>query len=412
MRRIHALALAALLATPLHGGTIITVVSGGGGTPVTQIFQTRNDNLTASTTDYCLVHGGSYGCTTTEGAHQIPFAAGTISELRVNLTSNAGGSGITFNVRKNGSATGQLSCNVASGASTCSDTSTSLSFSAGDLVALERVATASITASVAYVSFKWVGSNSNESMLFLHYQPNDGTTTRNLPPVGGTSIFVGAAAQQLLLPVDMTAVALYARHGAGLSGGSRVITIRKDGVNDTALQATITSGATVSDTTGTVSFTGGTHRVSIQDAPSSPTPTTGDVFATLVLTNTAQKFVGGHCVSESPSNSANRYSAPNDNHGFQTTETTLSYYTDAMTVTNIAVRADAGPSSGSLTFSARNNTADAFTGCALSGSATSCTASGTGSFADNDRFNYAIVPASTPSPLFNDVCFAYAATGL
>jgi hypothetical protein len=65
---------------------------------------------------------------------------GTLSQLRVRLSAAAGaaGSSYTFNVRKTGVNTG-VTCTISAAATSCSDTTNSASFSAGDLITIAAV---------------------------------------------------------------------------------------------------------------------------------------------------------------------------------------------------------------------------------------------------------------------------------
>jgi len=69
--------------------------------------------------------------------------AGTLSQLRVRLSAIAGGAGTsyTFNVRSNGVNTG-VTCTIAAGATSCSDTTNSFAFPAGGLISIAAVPSA------------------------------------------------------------------------------------------------------------------------------------------------------------------------------------------------------------------------------------------------------------------------------
>jgi len=76
---------------------------------------------------------------TDESTLQWPMpAAGTVSNLYVRLSESAGAAGTsyTFTIRKNGSSTG-VACTAVAAASTCSDTSGSVTFAAGDLISVQ-----------------------------------------------------------------------------------------------------------------------------------------------------------------------------------------------------------------------------------------------------------------------------------
>jgi len=59
----------------------------------------------------------------------VPASGGTVSNLQVSLGANAAGSGNLVEVTDNGTVI--ISCTVTSGTSTCSDTTTSVTVSAG-----------------------------------------------------------------------------------------------------------------------------------------------------------------------------------------------------------------------------------------------------------------------------------------
>lgn len=84
-----------------------------------------------------------WGTTTsaTEANMSIPMQSGTAKKLMVSLTTAPGATGsATLTIRKNGVDTA-LSCTVSGTATTCSNTSTSVSFNDGDLVSIHYAET-------------------------------------------------------------------------------------------------------------------------------------------------------------------------------------------------------------------------------------------------------------------------------
>ena len=69
---------------------------------------------------------------------------GTVSNFRVRLSSNAGSSGTsyTFTVRQNGTNTA-VTCTITGAANTCSDTTNTVAFAAGDLFSISAVPSSS-----------------------------------------------------------------------------------------------------------------------------------------------------------------------------------------------------------------------------------------------------------------------------
>jgi hypothetical protein len=79
-----------------------------------------------------------WGVTTsgTEANVSVPLPSGTASKLLVNLTAAPGAAGsATISIRKNGGNTA-LTCTVSGSATTCTDTTNSVTFSDGDLLSI------------------------------------------------------------------------------------------------------------------------------------------------------------------------------------------------------------------------------------------------------------------------------------
>jgi hypothetical protein len=73
----------------------------------------------------------------TESNVQIPLQAGSISNLQVSvITAPGSGNSWTITVRKAGADTA-VTCTISGSATTCSDTSHSVSFTEGQLVSIE-----------------------------------------------------------------------------------------------------------------------------------------------------------------------------------------------------------------------------------------------------------------------------------
>jgi hypothetical protein len=110
-----------------NGTNGFTVLAGGGGTD--------NPNTTYAPWGMILE-------TTSEAGAQVGSpVAGTISNLSIRATSDAGNSGDSYvmNVRKNGANTG-ITCTITDTSSTCSDTLHTVSVAVGDLLSLQAVA--------------------------------------------------------------------------------------------------------------------------------------------------------------------------------------------------------------------------------------------------------------------------------
>ncbi len=113
----------------INGTNGISFIGGGSGASVQ-----------ANATTYMGTFVGSNS--TTESSEQVAMpVAGTIKNFFVRLSSNVGGSGknIVFTVDKNG-VSQPVTCTITSGASSCSDVTHNVAFSAGDIISIKVVA--------------------------------------------------------------------------------------------------------------------------------------------------------------------------------------------------------------------------------------------------------------------------------
>lgn len=153
---------------------------------------TESSALSNSATQYGTF-AASNGTNATENLEQVPMPfAGNVVALYVLLIDSpdngAGTQSYTFKVYKNGSATGGNTCAISETATTCNDTSTSLSFNAGDTLSWEYVPANTPTARRANVSI--AVTNSVGGFALFGGQPGtgstnfDGTTTMYHPVQG------------------------------------------------------------------------------------------------------------------------------------------------------------------------------------------------------------------------------------
>jgi hypothetical protein len=118
-------------------------------------FATCSGTATSSATLFLFPIGqiSALTCTITAATSGIPMpAAGTVKNLRF-VAGTAGKAGDAVTILKNGSATGMPTCVYGAG-TTCSDTSTSGSVAAGDLITVKIVTTTTDTTANVQVSFQ------------------------------------------------------------------------------------------------------------------------------------------------------------------------------------------------------------------------------------------------------------------
>ena len=115
----------------------------GAGTQV--IGGAAKDIKKASTTYLSMFNPPNAGIAdaTEAQVQQEMTVAGTLSQLRIRLSAAAGGgtTSYTFNVRRNGVNTG-VTCTATGAATSCSDTTNSIAFSAGDRISIQAVPSA------------------------------------------------------------------------------------------------------------------------------------------------------------------------------------------------------------------------------------------------------------------------------
>lgn len=408
-------------------------------TPVTQVFLGGNavGYGTSAGTFYSFPTATSSGAwTTVENDNQAIFLAGTISELRVVLSADVGGNGVnaTFTLRKNGASTA-VTCTISGSGGTqanCANDAaqTALSFTTAeaDLVSMEMVLTGTATNRLVAWSYKWVGTNSNESMLISGGLSDSATGTECIDASGRNIANVACSAgndfsRAAPAAENFTITGLYAKHDATITAGCRQITLRKNGSNDTTFQVVVTGPTVVSDLTGSVAFnTSSTpDYVMVEDDPggtcdTDPTPqTTGNVAYTLRLIQTSQRFQATMCESDPPLNSAVEYGFPAGGNGsWNATETSRDVIAAGFTQTGFAARTTPAPENGGgaadlYDYRLRDDTNNVF-GCQTAGSVGTCNASGSTAIADASLVAISSTPASTPTAP-TAYCMSWSGTG-
>ncbi len=118
------------------------------------ILLAGNSGATALVTNATRYGGFMYNSyNATDANIQTPMPACTVSNLYVTLASAPGSGSFTFTVLQNGNATA-VTCVISTSATTCSDTSHSVSFTAGQLISLQLAPSTPTTGSKATWSAK------------------------------------------------------------------------------------------------------------------------------------------------------------------------------------------------------------------------------------------------------------------
>ena len=137
------------------------------GANVSPIFGgTRATTMATGATEYHSIMENAAGGATLANKDQVIPTGGALSKMYVELTGTPGGTATyAFTLLKN-DITQTMLCTVLSGATTCSDLANpAISFTAGDLVALQDTPALTPTARIAHYSFLWTPTIDGESLL-------------------------------------------------------------------------------------------------------------------------------------------------------------------------------------------------------------------------------------------------------
>lgn len=370
------------------------------------VFGPRKGESIFSISEYSNMMGNNGGSSTSES----PFnnscpSAGSFSNLRVRITAAPGaGNSRTYTFRNNGADTA-LACTI-SGASdtTCSDTSDSISITAGDDVSFENSQLCCPNAANFDFSARFTSTTAGETIMLGGIGNGDIDTSRYLPVMGTEEVAGGGdseAAINMVMPVAGTAKNLYVDLTAvpGV-GNSWAMTLRKNGA-DTALTCTISGlSTTCTDTSNTVS-------IAVGDLLAIAATETGTATITKMkpsltyLVGTDGDFVVSAASREALSTSATQYLNPDaGDTGESTTENDVDNISEDFTVKSIYVDLGTAPgASKSRVFTLRQNDGDASPtlSCTVSDTSTTCNASATVLIADGDSVDTSSAVSSTPA---------------
>lgn len=360
------------------------------------------DALNATTTEYNALMGSGNWTSTEANMHGLVGSGGTISKLYVEIAGAPGASkSYDFTLMVDNSASA-LTCQISgAAATTCSDTSNSVSVSAGQTVSLRCVPTGTPTARAAMWTTMYAGSTTGESLMF-------GTTTAN--PTGGEFMslhgVVGGSDnletdKRLVWPMAGTVKKLYVELATAPGAGtSRTFTVRDNGANS-SLTCTISgaSDKTCNDTSNSFTFNAAEFAaltMSNSGAPASSAARWGVV----VLADTAGQFP---IVMSSQNNMADateyaRATATDDDP--DTTESNHTLLAQSCTLQAAYVAINTAPGAGKTwDFTVMKEGSGTTNTCQVAGgSATTCNITGQSvSVADGDTIDWKYVPAGSPT---------------
>lgn len=249
---------------------------------------TRVTALSTSATEYGALQGCAANSATLSNRDAVIPTAGTISNLFVETSDFPGSAkSYTFSILKNGSSTSAPSCSVSgAGSTTCSNTGTSLSFAAGDTIAIEVVPSGTPTAVRARWAVKWTPTTDGENLILgsSGSAMNTAGATRYLSPSGTSNSWGSSEATFQTLGLGFVMKKWFVALGTA-PGGAASYTFKNridlaDGAMSIAISGANTTG---SDTTNTNTIVAG-NKINISSlsasSPASSIPKWGFVADT------------------------------------------------------------------------------------------------------------------------------------
>lgn len=333
--------------------------------------------LPTSGTNYTVLVGHTTTTPdTVETSHQqLISAPGTLSGLRVLLDAAPAGTGsYQVQVRIN-SGPGTVTCTVSGAATTCSDLVNSDTVAAGDIVDLSFTATNTPTTSRPRWTLIFTPTTAEETNLVL------GTTTfqaGDALPLNGYAVgYATNNRAKAIFPVAGTLKNLYI-HNTDLfgTGGTATVTVY---VNDiaSALTCSITDPATTChDTTHSVSIAAN-DAVYVRRDDVTGAGFTFHLATTFVPTASGNQIVTSNDSGTMTNNSTQYFQVCDADAVLTTTEAQANQLSSALTATNISVALDASPGGTTgYTFTLSVNNTPTALACTVSGTNTTCNASG------------------------------------
>lgn len=332
----------------------------------------------------------------------IVASAGTLKNLRVELSAAPGaGKSYAFTLRLNQANT-SVTCTVSGTATACTDTSNTATVAAGDTVSLMEVGSGTPGAAAAQTSLTFSSTTASET-VWIGAATSDGnsdTATRSVAVFGVGAQRADVDESSLVLPTAGTVKNLYVKlSSAPGAGTSRVFTVWKNDAAGTTLTCTIADTATTcSDVTNSFTVVAGDW-VQIQNVVVGA-PVAGAVAGGLTFVpNTEGEFVVG-TERVDPSTTATVYAeASGGDPTESTTETANQVLTQAATMKALYVKLDDGsPGAGtSYALTLSNNQSTTALTCTVSGAATACNLTTDVSVVVDDNLSFVSVPSATPT---------------
>lgn len=385
---IHALLFLFLMSASAHASEQVWF---GGRQDSPSTFAARWNNL---------MGGGSAWNVTESQMDGIVTAAGTIDTLNFVVDSSPGsGRSWIATVRKNAADT-DLTCTITNSNTSCSDLTHSVSVSPGDKVSFQVAPSGNPPSTSSRWSTSFKSSAAKESTYpGRNSQSTSGTTYGN--PIGGQNGNSSTeSAREQIVATSGTIKNLYVEETAAPgSGKSRVMTFRKNGVDQTVACTVSDTATACSDTTNSFTVAAG-DIISIKSVASGSVAASSMRFGWTFVSDTDGEFLLAFVVSSGPSNlSTTHFYLVGANDGVDFTDGNRKQLGNACTLKKMYVRFNTAPGSGkSWTANLRKNAStDTSLSVTVSDSNQVGSVTSDVTVLSTDYWNTKLVPSGIPS---------------
>jgi hypothetical protein len=337
-------------------------------------------------------------------------ANGTLRNLRVKVTTAPGaGTSRTFTVRINGGTPGGgLVATISDANVSATDLVNSVAVSAGDKIDVQTDSTGATAGTNWVIIVEFDSTTSGQTAIFGGSTGAEVGTNDFVPmQLGGGSVATEVNAQ-MIVPCDGTISTLYAVQitacGAGGSGKSRTLTVRKNGVNTSLSCQFLETALSTNDTNPAhaIDVSAG-DLISVKQAlANTPAVTRGMNFGMMFVPDTAGQFILPYTpVSQSTNTGATRYAnIVGATAVWSSIENVVSAPSPAITIKAMYVVLDVAPDNGagaqSYTFTLRNAASSTAMVVAISEAGTTGSDTRDITVAVNSLLATMCAPANTP----------------
>ena len=367
------------------------------------IFGRVDSGLNNTASRWWLPACGTSAGSTSPGSdrNNVVPCSGTIDQLYVSGPAAPGaGKSITYTLLVNGVASA-LTCTISGASQTAnSDTTHSVSVSAGDLISIQGTPSGTPTwTSPIRTSMRFASSDASYPLFGMSNTVQNNSTCWSAWD-GSQIDFSAGEGTRTYLAGGGTIKAFYVWFPNAITTGSYTVALEINGVVSGTVTVTITTGNVASVTGLSVLFNAG-DKISLRYTRSgTPNSNTGNITHALLITpaNAGEFLVNGLCSQGSPSASATNYNTYIKDQAWGATESSFQLVCPCPVVfRNLTVKCVTSPSPGTFTFKFRNGGNDGHQSVTCSNANTTSDSNSKDACKTGDLVSISSTPASTPT---------------